>query len=139
MYEASSEKQSESVAGHNPAPPVRGSVLCKRLFLFFPPSFPKSTLKGPKFQTRGAKFKWGRRGGGENNDQRECRQRTSKWCRIMSDNSTVDKCAASNALIWGKTRGRRERAAYTKHCRTQVVQDYVRQLIRIAFLKTLRT
>ena len=29
---------------------------------------------------------------------------------------------------------RRERAAYTKHCRAQVVQDYVRQLTRIDFL-----
>ena len=30
-------------------------------------------------------------------------------------------------------------AVYTKHCRAQVVQDYVRQLTRIAFLKTPRT
>ena len=51
--------------------------------------------------------------GGENNDQRDCRQRTSKWCRIMSDNNIVDKCAASNALI-GKDKGKERKSRLHK-------------------------
>ena len=41
---------------------------------------------------------------------------------------------ALSTLIWGREGGRRERVAYAKHCRAQVVQDYVRQLTRIDFL-----